>query len=91
MLIGGQTLHSTLQIRGSETDGHTTLMFKPEGRWSEIQKVEVLIMDEVSMISAQLLDFSKGGIDNGGRLVILCGDLYQLPPVEGDGCWRSSS
>jgi PIF1-like helicase/Helitron helicase-like domain at N-terminus len=99
MLIGGQTLHSALQVRGSEVDGYTTLMFKPEGRWSEIQKIEVLIVDEVSMISAQLLDFVNGLFQRGhqqrkpfgGILVILCGDLYQLPPVEGDGCWRSST
>jgi ATP-dependent DNA helicase PIF1 len=55
-------------------------------RWAE---AEILVIDEISMLSAELFDImSKVGsrVRNdprpfGGLQVILCGDFFQLPPV----------
>jgi ATP-dependent DNA helicase PIF1 len=55
-------------------------------RWKE---AEVLIVDEISMLSAELFDklsyvAQKVRQDDrpfGGLQVILCGDFYQLPPI----------
>ena len=58
---------------------------------SKYSEVEVVIIDEISMVSSKLFyqvhkrmneifcpgqDFSFGG-----KSIIVCGDLYQLPPV----------
>ena len=58
---------------------------------SKYSEVEVVIIDEISMVSSKLFyqvhkrmneifcpgqDFSFGG-----KSIIICGDLYQLPPV----------
>ncbi len=87
--VSGQTIHSFFQfpprfIQESE--------IRPLGRnKSLIEKIEILIIDEASMVRADVLD----GIDLslrmnrgnhkpfGGVKVILIGDLFQLPPVVG--------
>jgi len=54
-------------------------------------KVTTIIINETSMISAELLEFISNIFANlhnnaiafGGINVILVGDLYQLPPVTG--------
>lgn len=56
---------------------------------SVISKIKILIIDEISMVNANLLDafdkFCKKQRDNkrpfGGLTVIMVGDLFQLPPV----------
>jgi len=56
---------------------------------SVIPKIEILILDEISMVNANLLDavdkFCKLQRKNqnpfGGLTVIMVGDLFQLPPV----------
>ena len=87
--VGGQTIHSFFQlpprfIQESEIRvlGKTRAL---------LQKIETLIIDEASMIRADVMD----GIDLslrtnrsnnkpfGGVKIILIGDLYQLPPVVG--------
>lgn len=85
--VGGQTIHSffrfppTLIDPGSLRKRRSAKLF---------QKLETLIIDEVSMVRADVMD----GIDTalrlyrdamytpfGGVQVILCGDLFQLPPI----------
>jgi len=54
-------------------------------------KVTTIIIDEISMVSTELLEFISNIFANlynnaiafGGINVILVGDLYQLPPVTG--------
>jgi ATP-dependent DNA helicase PIF1 len=54
-----------------------------------LQKTQTLIIDEVSMLDADRLDLVDkvtrlargGGKPFGGLQVVLCGDLFQLPPV----------
>ena len=59
---------------------------------SVIPKIEILIIDEISMVNANLLDaidkFCKMQRKNtepfGGLTIIMVGDLFQLPPVVTD-------
>ncbi len=63
---------------------------------SMLQELELLIIDEVSMLRADLLDAidtilrsvrRKRNIPFGGVQVLFIGDLLQLPPVVKDGEW----
>jgi hypothetical protein len=65
-------------------------------RRNVLREVDLLIIDEVSMLRADLLDavdhrmrVVKGRHDRpfGGAQVLLIGDLYQLPPVVKDHEW----
>lgn len=57
--------------------------------WKRMEKVRVLIIDEVSMLHHFRLDlvdsilkaFKRNDAPFGGIQVILCGDFFQLPPV----------
>jgi len=84
--IGGKTLHSLCQL----PPGWITkknIQVNPKRR--EIQEAKLLIIDEVSMVTANLLDGVSGflrlnrNIDKpfGGLPVIMVGDMFQLPPV----------
>ena len=62
-----------------------------------LREVDLLIIDEVSMLRADLLDaidFRMRAVRQnryqsfGGAQVLLIGDLYQLPPVVRDDEWR---
>jgi len=62
-----------------------------------IQNCDLLIIDEISMISDKTLentdrvlrDIRKCQQPMGGLQVVVCGDFYQLPPVEGRYCFQS--
>lgn len=64
-----------------------------------IQNLELLIIDEVSMLRADLLDAMEfflrfhrnSGLPFGGVQVVFFGDLYQLPPVVKQEDWRTLS
>lgn len=59
------------------------------------QELELLIIDEISMVRADMLDaadqilkhFRKSNAPFGGIQVLLIGDLHQLPPVVKDEEW----
>lgn len=83
---GGQTIHSFF--------GFPPHLFGPgevkKGRFKKLyQKMDVLIVDEISMVRADLLDrmdlFLQINRENrepfGGVQVVFFGDLFQLPPV----------
>ena len=79
-LIGGRTLHSWAQI--IEGKGVASLTLKAMTR---MRFVDFLIIDEISMASAELINLLIGrfrAVDNHPT-VILVGDLLQLPPVKG--------
>ena len=54
--------------------------------------MEVLIIDEISMIDARILDLidvvckavNRSVLPFGGLQIVLCGDFFQLPPVRSD-------
>lgn len=94
--IGGMTIHawSGIGIRDNVTDWDIELMEEKKYLWDRYDKVKVLIIDEISMLSGTFLDTldricrafkRKPGIPFGGIQVILCGDLFQLPPVTKKG------
>jgi len=97
-------------IPGKNVDAHfsesvkfeseTTLRrhFRMSGlKKSVIQNMELLVIDEVSMLRADLLDaidfmmqsVRKKKLPFGGVQVLFIGDLLQLPPVVRDEEWRT--
>ena len=61
--------------------------------WDRYQKVSVLIIDEISMLSGMFLNTldsvcktMKRNFEKpfGGIQIVVCGDLFQLPPVSDD-------
>jgi len=101
LLINGKTLHSALGIglaKGSARDLVNRIRHM-DGLLPYLSKLNVLIIDEVSMLSDILFD-KIGEIfkiihstDNpfGNLQIILVGDMSQLKPIEGDYCFYSES
>ncbi len=87
--LGGSTVHawSGLGINDSIPNGFVRHLSK--SRTETIQKTDVLIIDEVSMLHDFRLDLIDRAVrlvrederPFGGIQVILCGDFFQLPPV----------
>jgi ATP-dependent exoDNAse (exonuclease V) alpha subunit len=98
--IKGRTLHSYLGIglaRGTAYNLYANCK-KYKTTITKLQTLKVLIIDEISMISAELLDKvseylqlvrknSKQAF--GGVQMVFCGDLFQLPPIGGEFCFHS--
>lgn len=86
------TLHSWAGI-GLST-GEIRLTKTAQKRW---KKTDVLIVDEVSMLSRELFDVLDDigkrvrGNDRlfGGIQLVFAGDFFQLPPVNGEFCFKS--
>ena len=83
---GGQTIHSFFHFPPKMLDpAEITKDDEPE----VFQKIDILVIDEVSMVRADLLDAvdaslrinRKSAQPFGGAQVVLVGDLFQLPPV----------
>jgi len=91
--IGGQTLHSWSGI-GLGSKLHDDYIYMMSAvRKKAIIKTDILIIDEVSMMHDYNLDMLDEAMrlirENdepmGGIQVILCGDFFQLPPVQQGG------
>ncbi len=89
--VGGQTIHSFFRFPPTLIDPQA---IRRRGNAKLFQQLQILIIDEVSMVRADVMD----GIDAalrlyrnnpktpfGGVQVVLCGDLFQLPPIVRDG------
>ncbi len=71
--ISAQTLHSLLNLRGSN---------KKIGMRPDIKlKADFVLIDESSMIDVRMMSYLLDSIKPGARLILL-GDPFQLPPVE---------
>ncbi len=89
--VGGQTIHSFFHFKPSVTPSSIKRKKKSEKDKSTIyNKLTTIVIDEVSMVRADLLDCIdkflrfNGPDENlpfGGVQMIFIGDLYQLPPV----------
>jgi hypothetical protein len=96
--VGGKTIHSTLRI--CQSDGHfkTLALHDPQFR-DELLKIRAIIIDEISMVPAALLDFISNTLAQlhannmpfGNIPTLLIGDLYQLPPVDGSLVFHAAS
>lgn len=87
--LGGTTIHAWSGIGIHDELGPHFWKDLPKGRREIIQKTDVLVIDEISMLHDYRLDMVEEvtrkirGNDApfGGLQVILCGDFFQLPPV----------
>lgn len=85
-LIGGQTLHSffDLGIANTQAELERNGKLEPAKKIVKlIRSIHLIIIDEVSMVSAQLLDLIGLRLlqaEYSGRLLVV-GDFLQLPPV----------
>lgn len=107
---GGVTMHSLFQLplgpfipsdnySGSGTDKHklfSNLRMNEEKR-ELLRDLELIVIDEVSMVRADMLDAMdmilryirrRHGVPFGGVQLLYIGDLFQLPPVIPDPEWR---
>ena len=93
MNIGGVTLHSFFKfpIRALLPGDEDIKIFGPdEQRRKIIEEIDVIVIDEVSMLRADLMQAIDYSLRNnggnpaksfGGKQIILVGDIFQLPPV----------
>lgn len=87
---GGVTLHSLLNIPLGALNDKTPLGYLPENKRQLLCSADAIIIDEVSMIRPDIIDFvdrklrsylGRRDLPFGGLKIIMFGDMYQLPPV----------
>lgn len=97
--VGGQTLHSFFKIpfhpllpddpKFSTRNIRNTLKYS-KAHIKLIQKLELIIIDEISMVRADIIDFidkvlriycGKMGVPFAGKQMLFIGDVFQLEPV----------
>ncbi|MBI2957904.1 MAG: AAA family ATPase, partial [Chloroflexi bacterium] len=88
--VGGQTIHSFFGFRPNVTLERVKRV-RPHGGEEDIyKKLDAIVIDEISMVRADLLDcvdkFMRlngptARTPFGGVQMVFIGDLYQLPPV----------
>lgn len=98
-LIGGKTIHSLLglPIGNHEVEKYKKKLMLRKHLIQKWKRVDVLIIDEVSMLSLELFEFidtiakylRKNQNPFGGIQMILVGDFFQLKPVNGELCFKS--
>lgn len=87
--IAGQTIHSFFGFHPGITEKEVIKAAHSRREKELYENLELLIIDEISMIRADLLDYidlflrtiRKNNFPFGGVQVVFFGDLYQLPPV----------
>lgn len=100
--LNGMTIHSWsgIGIKESLDKDELRALSKNKHSVRRLQQTKVLVIDEVSMLHAHVLDLvdqvlraARGDFRPfGGVQVVLCGDFFQLPPVrKGTGAVRLAS
>ncbi len=88
--VKGQTIHSFFKFRPNMTPERVRKLRSSDEGKNIYHKLDAIIIDEISMVRADLLDcvdkfLRLNGPDNtrpfGGIQMIFIGDLYQLSPV----------
>ena len=101
MQIGGQTIHSWAGLgnRESLSQDEAIAIARNRAVRDRIRSTDVLIIDEVSMLSGELLDAvdlvcreaRESDEPFGGLQVVLVGDFAQLAPVKGCFAFQSKA
>lgn len=89
--IGGQTIHSWsgIGVKSALTEYDIDRLAATEYIVKRIQKTKVLLIDEISMLSAETLNSIErvcravklSDEPFGGMQIVFVGDFFQLPPV----------
>jgi len=89
--LGGVTIHSWsgLGVRDALSDDDLDDIARKRPVRNRVGGAGVLIIDEISMLSAQTLEFvdqimrrlRRSPKPFGGLQIVFCGDFFQLPPV----------
>jgi ATP-dependent DNA helicase PIF1 len=88
--VSGETIHSFFRFKPNITLNKVKKIKLAKGEKSLYKKIDTIIIDEISMVRADLLDCvnkflrlngPKKKKPFGGIQMIFIGDLYQLPPV----------
>lgn len=87
--LGGNTIHAWSGIGVHDELPKNFYKDLPKGRKDMVEKTDILVIDEISMLHDFRLDLvdevarkiRKSDKPFGGLQVILCGDFFQLPPV----------
>ena len=88
--VQGQTIHSFFQFQPNITQEQVHEIQLSNNKKSMFKSLDMIIIDEISMVRADLLDcideflriYGKDvGVPFGGVRMVFFGDLYQLPPV----------
>ena len=99
ILIGGVTIHSFMGI-GLAKDTPENLVIKIKKNkvvYQKLKAIDLLIIDEVSMLSNNLLEkinsifkiIKRSDGPFGGVQIVLVGDFFQLKSIEHDYCFMS--
>lgn len=93
--VDGYTIHRLFGFRTTTTLHDVTGGQYRPGRFAKtLASLQTLIIDEASMVRADVFDMVATALERfgpepgapfGGVQIVLVGDLYQLPPVVGDG------
>lgn len=100
--IGGKTIHSFLGIGLAKVPPEIVAnktKFKNKPLYNQLTKLDILIIDEISMIDSALLKYISEYLSLikecpkmfGGVQVIACGDFCQLPPIGNQYCFTSTT
>ncbi len=88
--VEGETIHSFFQFMPNvHTDEIPRIIHRITERRQLYNQIETIVIDEISMVRADLLDcvdiflrtIRKNDSPFGGVQMVFIGDLYQLPPV----------
>lgn len=95
LTVGGQTIHSFFKIPVIDDDEvyssqALTTTLEKQYDWTLFSKINLVIIDEISMVRCDLLDavdhvlrsVTKRDRPFGGIKMLFVGDLLQLPPVK---------
>ncbi len=85
--VHGQTVHSFFRLKPGNLFDTANLHRLPR---KTVEAFDTIIIDEASMLRADLLDAmdyilqlsTRNDLPFGGKKIVLFGDLFQLPPVE---------
>lgn len=82
--VSVSTIHSYLKLKlQNNLDTGLTELIEDTFNKDNSKKIDLLIIDESSMVSKQLYDYSLKKLDKGDiKFILFSGDIYQLPPVD---------